>query len=299
MNYIISVPLSSSLASFIGKKGSEDSLTFYNRKLDNDVIVALAPGANEDKFYHGMAESMLLSGQIVLSTETVDKLFGEALVAASLLDKPTSITNDNDISALLAGNVLKNYTVVSKDDLLVRIVANKPHEKEGETRIDIDHAFNVKGVGTVALGIVTSGKVKVHDSLFHTSGKQAMVRSIQSQDVDIQEAGIGTRVGLSLKGMEADEIGKGDILSSTKVAPAKSILVSIRQSALAGEQINDNNRYLFVSNFSYAIARVDKSGEGTKLVLEKPLSLFVGDRFFLIRDKSPRIFASGTIMAIG
>jgi len=85
MQHVISVPLDPRLAEFIGKKGSDDSIAFYNRKVDDSTIVALAP-SSEDKFY-AAAESMLISSQIVISTAVLDKLFGEVLVAASLLDR--------------------------------------------------------------------------------------------------------------------------------------------------------------------------------------------------------------------
>lgn len=295
MDYLISVPVSTNLAAFIGKKGSEDSLIFYNRKLNDDVIVALAPSNTEEKFYYGTAEAMLLSNQIIISTESVNKQLGEVIVAASLLDKPILITDENDIKTFLAGNILKKFEFSSKEELLEKIVKNKPEPRKSETRIDLDHGFNVKGVGVVVLGIVVSGTVKVHDALFHSSGKQISVRSIQSQDVDVTQAGVNTRVGLSLKGIEAEDISKGDILYTKAVTPTKKITVKIKNSPLAKEQIEESKRYTFVSNFSYAIAKVDQVGDSTILSLERPLALLEGDQFLLIRENSPRIFASGVI----
>jgi selenocysteine-specific translation elongation factor len=295
MNYIISVPLNETLASFIGKKGSENSIVFYNRKVDDNVIVALAPSSNEDKFYYGMAESMLLSSQIVISTQSVDKQLGEVLIAASLLDKHTIITNENDIKNLLAGNILKDFEISSREELLDKILKHRHVKEGGATRIDIDHGFSVKGVGTVALGIVLSGTVKVHDALFHSSGKQVTVKSIQSQDVDIESAGVNTRVGLSLKGVEAADISKGDIIYTKSVAPTKRITVKMRKSNLVNETIAEGGRYMFVSNFSYSNVKVENAGETAVLSLERPITLMDGDKFLLIREKSPRIFASGVV----
>ena len=47
MNYIVSIPVNENLASFIGKKGSENGLVFYNRKLDENLIVAIMPANKE------------------------------------------------------------------------------------------------------------------------------------------------------------------------------------------------------------------------------------------------------------
>ncbi|MDE1861013.1 MAG: hypothetical protein KGH72_04850 [Candidatus Micrarchaeota archaeon] len=296
MDYIIAVPLDENLASFIGKKSSEDGIVFYNRKVDNDVIVALGPTNNEDKLYHSMAESMLFANQIIISTQRVDKLLGEAIVAASLLDKRVLLTADNDISALLAGNIIKDFDVCQKDVLFDRILLKKPEPNNGTTRIDLDHGFDVKGVGIVVLGIVTSGTVKVHDALYHSSGKQVTVKSIQSQDVDIESAGTNVRVGLCLKGIESSEIGKGDILYARPFKQTKRLSVKIKQSNLAKEQVFEGSRYLLVSGFSYSNVKVDKVEGGlATLSLERQLSVLEGDSFLLIRDKSPRIFASGTV----
>lgn len=77
------------------------------------------------------------------------------------------------------------------------------------TLIYIDRAFNVKGVGTVALGFVLSGSVSVHDRLRPIpgpAGVSAEVRGIQINDEDFESSGRGIRIGLSLKGVEAKDL---------------------------------------------------------------------------------------------
>lgn len=296
MHCIISVPLNENIASFIGKKGSEESLVFYNRKMDNDVIVALYPSNEDVKQHYAIAETMLLGNQIVISTENVDKLFGEVIVAASLLQKRVILLNETDVSKLLANGILKDYVLSSKEELLQKIISGNKDEASGPLRIDIDHAFPVKGIGTVALGIVTSGTVKVHDSLYCTSGKQVSVKSIQAQDVDIQEAGQGTRVGLALKGAEPEDLEKGDLLLSKPAQRSRSATVSVITSALANEKIAAQSRYLFVSNFNHVLAKFESyDGKNAAITFEKPISILPGEKFLLIREANPRIFASGTV----
>ena len=290
MNHVVAVPLDSSLASFIGKRGSENSITFYNRQYSGKVIVALAPSSIEEKFY-GAAEAMCIAHQIIISTASVDRLFGEMAVAASLLGKKTIFTDENDVSGIVKG-LLKDYEVSNKEQLLDKVIGYAPSHSEGGARIDIDKAFVVRGVGTVVLGIVTKGGVKVHDELFHSSGKKVTVKSIQSQDKDIAEAGYGTRVGLALKGIDADEIEKGDLLSSIRIAPAGKIKADIKIASIAGTEVKEGRSYGFVSNFTYANA-VLENGE---LSFAKPVSLDAGDDFLLIRESAPRIFAKGTVI---
>ncbi|EQD58095.1 elongation factor Tu domain 2 protein, partial [mine drainage metagenome] len=169
-------------------------------------MTALAPTSVEDKFY-AVTEILTVSDTIILSTDSLDRLFGELLIASKLLDKKVLFTDDNADSELIKNAKLSNYEICGKERLLDGILKeNAKGDGSGECRIDLDKAFNVKGIGTVALGIVMNGTVNVHDELWHSSGKKALVRSLQSQDVDVKSAGPGTRIGIGLKNMDSDEI---------------------------------------------------------------------------------------------
>ena len=293
MNRIVSIPLNEELAELIGKKGSVNGVSFFNRKIGEDVIVALYPTNAAEKPY-GMAESMLVSDLIVISTADVGKEFGEALVAASLLNKKVFLTNENDVGKFLAGGLLKDYEVVGKEELIDKILAHKVEKTDSAVRVDIDKAFPVTGIGTVTLGVVISGTVKVHDTLHHNSGKTITVRSMQSQDIDVKEAQPGTRVGIAIKGMEHGEIEKGDVFSSSQISNAKKIIATLSTSKIANEKMAENSQYLLVSNFSHTNAKV-KPGSEAEFILEKPTPLMPGDKILLIREQPPRIFASGVI----
>ena len=208
---------------------------------------------------------MLISSQIVISTAVLDKLFGEVLVAASLLDRHIIITSDNSIDQYLKGVQLKNHEFSDRSQILDRITAFKPkYDDASPVRIDIDKSFPVKGLGTIALGIVTKGTVRQHDELFHSSGKKALIRSIQSHDVDVTWAGAGTRVGLALKGIEHDEIEKGDLLTAVpheKKPAAKAKITALCK--INSEKIEVGRYYDLISNFSYSRGKVEEiSGRG-------------------------------------
>ena len=293
MNYVVAVPVDKNLAEFIGKKGGENGITFYNRKADDNVVVALFPTNPQEKFY-SFVESMLLADQIVISTANVDRLLGEALIAAELLGKHLIITEENDIKALLAGTGIKDFEFSSKEQLLEKITAYKRKEEAAGVRIDIDQAFPVKGIGSVALGIVTRGTVKVHDKLIHSSGKEVEIKSIQSQDVDQKEASRGTRVGIAMKGIDSDETDKGDILCNTKIPKVKSFTLSIKRSAFVAEELKEGGRYMVAANFSHSIAFLDNLKE-MRFTLEKPIAMERGQQIALSREQQPRVFASGTV----
>ena len=296
MNLVVAIPVDESLASFIGKKGSENSITFYNRKSGSDVIVVLMPSQQEDRAY-ALAESLLISSVVVLSTANIDRRFGEALVACSTLDKKVLVTDDNDVEQLLKGAGLANYTIVSKSNLLEKLAEGASPAPEEGVRVDIDKAFPVRGIGTVALGIVTRGAIRQHDKLFHTSGKQVSVRSIQSQDEDTAEAGRGTRVGVSLKDIGDDEIEKGDLLTTRQVPRCSGIVVELRASAAAKESVAAEARYGVADCFSYSECVVKKvDGKTAELELQAPMPVEIGDTVLLMRSQLPRIFASGKVV---
>lgn len=299
MNIVLAVPVDEQLASFIGKKGSANSITFYNRKIDEDVIVALFPGQEDEKVY-SLAEAILIASKIVLSTSAVDKRFGEALVASSLVNRKVLLTNENDVSRIIKESGMADYEVVAKERLLEAIKADmQGADKEIPVRVDIDKAFPVKGVGTVALGIVKKGTVKQHDKLYHSSGKQVTIRSIQSQDQDVGSADKGTRVGLAIKDMTDDQIGKGDILTPYPVNKVESIVVQYKASVIAKEMVKENKVYGIASGFSFTECTVKKAeGQRLELDLKTKLPLELGDELLLIRKEAPKIFASGKVLQI-
>ena len=82
--------------------------------------------------------------------------------------------------------------------------------------VAIDHAFNVKGIGTVILGGVTNGTIRQHETVRVLPGeKTAQIRSIQKHDDDMVEAWKGDRVGLALKNIAADDLERGQVLTTS------------------------------------------------------------------------------------
>jgi selenocysteine-specific translation elongation factor len=298
MNLIIAIPFDESLGEFIGKKGSENSITFYNRKYNSDLIVGIMPSSIAEKFY-ALPQCLLVADAVLVSTKSIDKDLGEVLVACMLLKKPTILTKDNDVSTLLSAMQPKNFSFSSQEELLDRIISIKSADPSTEKRVDIDRAFNVKGIGTVALGVVTKGTVKVHDTLYHNSGKLVSIRSIQSQDEDIKEAASGTRVGLALKNIEDSGIEKGDILANVQAKSGRRLKLEVSKSPFVKEEIEIGKCYSIATGFSFSNATVE-SVEGNRIILklEKQISAEIGDNSFIMRTIIPRIFASGRILEI-
>ena len=113
--------------------------------------------------------------------------------------------------------------------------------------IYIDRAFTVKGVGTVALGFVLSGTVKIHDQLRPIPGDRGVradVKGIQVNDVDFESAGRGTRVGLSLRGVEPSDLDRSHWLDDGSFQLSDSIGLSLSKSPFYRQPVADRDLHL-------------------------------------------------------
>ena len=291
---IVAVPNSESIAESLGKKGASNGITFYNGKTGSGNLVVLAPSDISSKYY-GLAEALALADAIILDTKNPDALFGEVVAAAELLGKTLLLTPDSDVSKLL-GSV--KYKVIDPQRIKEELPSIVPARLQESPRVVLDRAFSVKGVGDVALGVIVSGKVKVHDVLLHSSGREVTVRSLQAQDVDIKEAEAGTRIGINMKGIDSDSIKKGDILATSRVPYADSINAEIAFSRFSKEKAS-KMRCSLVYAFSVSEADVDEQPDGSyNISLKRQTPISAGDRFILIGERMPRMFAVGTVKSV-
>ncbi len=294
MGRIISIPIDRELGPLIGKKGNETSMSFYNRKVGSDIIVAIAPSDIAGKFY-ALPNTMILAEQIVIDTSSIDALFGEVLVAASLLGKRIIFTKDGDISKVISGLQLPEHAFVDRAGLLEAIESYRPKGSEGGVKVEIDRCFNVKGVGTVLLGVVTRGILKKHDKLLKP-GKEIVVRSIQCQDEEVESADLGSRVGIAAKGVTEDDVRKGDVLSTTLIPGRTSLRARMRISRIANEPFQKGTQYSIFTGFNSGSCVLESiEGDMASIKLDKELQLEKGDTIMLGRNKSPRLFAAGTV----
>jgi selenocysteine-specific elongation factor len=81
------------------------------------------------------------------------------------------------------------------------------------TRLWIDRAFTLRGIGTVVTGTLWSGSVGEGDALrVEPRGLDVRVRSVQVHDRPVTRAEAGQRVAVSLPGVERSQVGRGDAL---------------------------------------------------------------------------------------
>ena len=208
------------IANDFGKKGTSSDLTLYDRKESDVIRTWITANGFPDKI-QPLLQAINIAEYVIFHVTKLDKFIGEQIIALDSLEKKVGLlshsydVDESRLNTMIKGTVLENYKKIDSSNLKDELLKFPPIQKDGKTSIIIDHCFDVKGVGTVALGKVLSGKIKQYDKLVHLhSDTEVMVKSIQMHDDDIIEAVSPARVGLSLKNIKPDEITRGDILSN-------------------------------------------------------------------------------------
>jgi len=292
-----------SIANDFGKKGTVTDLTLYDKKESDIIRTWVAPSGFPDKI-QPLFQAINLAEYVILYLGSLDKFTGEQIVALDLLRKKegflshTYDVDENNLTSLIKGTVVERYKKVESSKLREELNKLQPLSKEGKTKIVIDHCFDVKGVGTVILGKVVSGKVKQYDNLkLLPSGAVAMVKSIQMHDDNVDEAISPARVGLSLKGVKPEEVSRGDILCEDDSIPVKSeIELDFKQTPYYKGEISENQMCLVSIGLQIKAAKFS-SINPVKLKLDKPAVCHHKDTCIILKPESTsiRILGSGTI----
>jgi len=105
----------------------------------------------------------------------------------------------------------------------------------------IDHAFPVKGHGTVVTGTIQRGILRAGDTVrLMPQDAEARVRTIQTFGENLPEAKAGDRVGVNIPDMKYSEISRGDYLSEQgALVSRKGVLVQLERNRLYKGRITD------------------------------------------------------------
>ena len=219
------------IAKELGKKGTASDLTLFNTVHDDLAVTLVEPTQFPEKF-PPLLNSLAMADHCLLVVSELNRPIAETIATVELTEVPTVVVlgpavGEPEVARALKGGRLASAPRVPLDlpklrDLVERWRATR---EEGPVRVPIDHAFPVKGVGAVALGVVRRGTLRAHDRLrLYPSPKVVEVRSVQVHDVDRQQAETGERVGLALKGAEADELYRGQTLAPEGSLSAGALL---------------------------------------------------------------------------
>lgn len=242
-----------------------------------------------------------------------------ALTKSDLVDEELAMLAEEDVRDLVKGTFLQDAPMIrvsSKtgqgiDEFKQKLLelANKTASRpvHGLLRLPIDRIFSLKGHGTIITGTLISGMIKVGDEIeILPKGVKSSVRSLESHNTFEQEAYPGERVAVNLRGIEHDEISRGDVLTHTNTFKPSYIidvnLTSISRSSISLTDRKKVRLHHYTTDVEAMVVLPDKEAlEGgqtsvAQLRTSSPIVPAAGDKF-VIRALSPAItLGGGTIV---
>jgi len=316
-NLTVAVLGAAEYASNLGKKGTGSDVTLFNLKKGEDTVTFIEPTRYPERlaplFYAvGIAE------KAVVVVDELNSTFGECLVmlqCAGVTSGHFVLRNyipQEKIMPLIKGTSLEKFEFTEdnpallKEHCLVEAAQKAKCEAEGAFgTVPVDHAFSVKGVGTVVLGLVAKGTIKKHDVLKILPGtKTVQLRSIQKHDDDFDTASDGDRVGLALKNIEVKDVDRGTVLTTdpavktSKTLETHASLVKYWQTPLKAGMVLHLGHWMQFLNCK--VEAVTDEGDWRKpaltLTLEKEIVYHPGDQAVLTYLENGKLRVAGTIV---
>jgi selenocysteine-specific elongation factor len=204
-----------------------------------------------------------------------------ALTKADLVDDETLALAREEAHELVPGVpvvAVSARTGAGLDELRAALagVAVERTRADAPTRLYVDRAFTLRGIGTVVTGTLWSGSVGEGDEL-RVRDRTVRVRSVQVHDRPVDRAEAGQRVAVALPGVERHELARGDALVAAGAYPS-----SYRLDVVLEELEEIPSRVRVHHGTADVIARVVRVGERwAQLRLAEPVVAARGDRVVL------------------
>ncbi len=316
-NIVVSVLGVSGYAESLGKKATSTDITLYDAKKGENTVTFVEPTRYPERlaplFY-----SISMANKAVVVVDELNSTFGECIVmleCAGIQSGHIILRNYIDkekVEPLIRGTVLERFEFVDDNPAILR---ERLLEEASRKRIDsqfvsrdegivaVDHSFNVKGVGTVVLGVVRKGAVKKHEEMRALpSEKKAQIRSIQKHDDDYDQAYENDRVGLALKNVSVEDVDRGTVLTadtsvkSTTVIESQVSLVRYWPTPLkSGMALHIGHWTQFISGKADTVINDgDKRKPVLRMLLEKELVHLPGDHAIVTHLDGGRLRIVGT-----
>jgi selenocysteine-specific elongation factor len=230
---------------------------------------------------------------LALARLEVEELLAESSFADAPVMAASSVTGDGiaDLEATLL-------------DLASRHAAEAATDRP--TRLPIDRAFHLKGLGVVVTGTLASGSVSVGDELdIQPNGGQARVRGVQVHGTSRETAASGERTALQLGGATLDQLERGQQLvrrgafAATTTLAARCRLLADAPKPIRGSTPVRLHLYSaeVVGRLRPLAGTLEPGDEGlVELRLARPVVAVRGDRFIVRRPSPPATIGGGEIL---
>ncbi len=286
------------LAARLGKKGTSNDISIYNHGSSEGVFTYVCP--NSEKI-QPLLQTLNMIDLPVIVANNLTKEIGEVMIAVDEMNFDTGfIISDvrDSIQPLIKSTSLEKFEFIGESELRPELLQLKIDRDDDSLMVPIDNYFNVKGVGTVVLGIVKSGKIKIHEKvLVEPLGREVVVKGIQSQDKNLEETEAGMRVGLNLKGIEAEEIRRGFIICRNS-EKSSDLKISFTKNKFYKQELNPGMSVMLSVGLQTIACNVESVGN--ELILKSSQAIAYRKNQHCIvasqNDVLPRIIGSGTVL---
>ncbi|TFG09300.1 selenocysteine-specific translation elongation factor [Candidatus Thorarchaeota archaeon] len=183
---------------------------------------------------------------IVLKTMGIDSVL-VAITKTDLVDEAAAQRVEKRVREMLAGTIFRDVEYVQCSaktgtgidklkQALSRILQPGERNVSGPLLMPIDHAFPVRGHGTVVTGTIVRGELEVGKVVeICPKGERAKVRTIQTFGENRERAAAGDRIGVNIPDVPHESIERGDYLTSPD---------SVERTSLVTARITINPLYL-------------------------------------------------------
>jgi len=319
-NLTVAVLGSAGYAGNLGKKGTSTDITFYNLKKDDATITFIEPSRYPERLaplYYAVS----LAKKAIIAVDEVNSTLGECIVMLQVAGITSgyfvlrNYVSKEKILPLIKGTSLENFEIINDDPIQLReqLLVEATKEKTPELAtgqqpigiVPVDHAFNVKGVGVVVLGVVANGFIQKHATLnvLPSIGKTTQVRSIQKHDEEWDLSNEGDRVGLALKGIDVEDLDRGTVLTNDSLVKTNKTLKGEAQLIKYWPSPLKQDMVMHIGHWTqFLTAKIDTVTEETDfrkttitLTLDKPLAYRTGDKATLMYLEGAKLRIAGTI----
>lgn len=181
------------------------------------------------------------------------------------------------------------------------VLAAAPTPDPGtRVRLWIDRSFTIKGAGTVVTGTLAGGTLVEGDRLQlvgRVGSRPVTIRALHSRNHAHESIGPVNRVAVNLRGESADDIHRGDVLTTPGEWEVGDTL-DVRRTM--GEPLADAPRNVVVHLGTAAVeARLRSfNDDHARLTLSRPLPVELGDRLVLRGPGARSVLAGAQVLDV-
>ncbi len=251
-----------------------------------------------------------------------------AVVALTKIDLAKSEdAAESEVRAKLAGTAFHDAPIVRtsvptgrgieelKAQLAREFGSMAPQADIGKSRLAVDRAFTLRGIGTVVTGTLTGGTFRRGDAVvIQPTNIPARIRAIQSHNHELEEIGPGVRTALNLadvaiardKGQRG--VWRGDVITLADFGNASDVIdVALTRSSrlpITTRALKHGSAVRVHHGSRNSLARIFfQSGEDLRaretgivqLRFDSPVFMFAGDQF-VVRDVSGQSTLAGGVV---